>query len=271
MEGKLHFSNLLRKIGLLRITDAVRFHIQKIHKKRANQRFHLEHRDIVFPPDYFLYETYQLDYDLYYNDGLVTAGEIIEWIRKFRNLNEPGFSILDWGCGPGRITRHLPNLLPAGSEVFGTDYNKKYIQWCQTNIAGIRWCVNDLNPPLPFKEESFDAVIGLSVFTHLAEPSHSVWMKELHRITKRGGIVYLTTQGSGFQSKLTANEIRLFENGSLVEREIKREGHRLYSTFHPLSYMQNLFGSFFEICELVEGSNLQADQPVQDTWILKKK
>ena len=78
MEGKLHFSSLLRKMGLLRISDAVRFHIQKIHKKRANQRFQLKHHEIIFPPDYFLYETYQLDYDLYYNDGLVTAGEIIE-------------------------------------------------------------------------------------------------------------------------------------------------------------------------------------------------
>ncbi len=271
MEGKFHFSNLLRNLGLLRITDAVRFYIHKIHKKRVNQRFQSEHLEIVFPPDYFLYETYQLDYDLYYNDGLATAGEIIDSIKKFRNLNESEFSILDWGCGPGRITRHLPKFLSPGSKVFGTDYNKKYIQWCQRNIPGIHWSINGLNPPLPFGPESFDAVIGLSVFTHLAEPSHIKWVEELHRITKRSGIVYLTTQGSAFLNKLTANEIRLFENGSLVEREIKREGHRLYSTFHPSSYMQNLFSSLFEICELVEGSNLQTDEPSQDTWILKKK
>jgi SAM-dependent methyltransferase len=235
-----------------------------------NEYFQSQHQQLVFPPAYFLYETYQLDYGLYYSDGLATAGEIVDSIKKHLQPGT-GIAILDWGCGPGRITRHLPGLLPPGSQVFGTDYNKKYIQWCTHNIPGISWTVNDINPPLPFGAESFDAVIGLSIFTHLAESNHPAWVKELHRITKPGGIIYLTTQGNAFRTKLTSEEIQLFDAGKLVMRKTRREGHRLYSTFHPVAYMQNLFSPFFEICELVEGSNLQPDEPAQDTWILAKK
>jgi SAM-dependent methyltransferase len=271
MEGKLHISNLLRKLGLLRVTDAIRFYFHKLRRQRMNKRFKQQHEQLVFPPSYFLYETYQLDYDLYYNDGLVTAGEIIDTIKKYKSEIKPGFAMLDWGCGPGRITRHLPNLLPTSSAVFGTDYNKEYIEWCKKNIPGINWNHNNLHPPLHYELNSFDAIIGLSVFTHLAEESHAKWMEELYRITRKGGIIYLTTQGNAFRDKLTSAERQIFDKGNLVVRENKREGHRLFSAFHPVSYMQNLINPLFEICELVEGSNLQASGPSQDTWILKKK
>ena len=271
MEEKLHISNLLRKLGLLRVTDAIRFYIQKLKRKKTNQRFRKKHKQFAFPPAYFLYETYQLDYDLYYNDGLVTAGEIVDSIKKYRTEIGSGFAILDWGCGPGRITRHLPNLLPSGSLVFGTDYNQEYIQWCEKNIPGINWSINNIYPPLDFESDFFDAIIGLSVFTHLAEESHAKWIEELYRITRAAGIIYLTTQGKAFRNKLTPAEINIFEKGSLVVRENKREGHRLFSAFHPVSFMQNLFSSRFEICELMEGSNLRTGESSQDIWILKKK
>jgi 2-polyprenyl-3-methyl-5-hydroxy-6-metoxy-1,4-benzoquinol methylase len=271
MEVKLHISNLLRKLGLLRFTDSIRFAFQKAKRKGMNSRFKKQHAQFEFPPPYFIYETYQLDYDRYYNDGLVTAGEIIDAIKKYKPGIGPGFAILDWGCGPGRITRHLPGFLPSGSSVHGTDYNAQYVSWCQQNIPGIDWTTNTLHPPLNFGEETFDAIIGLSVFTHLAESSHSSWLKELHRICRQDGILLLTTQGIAFRNKLIASEIKSFDEGNIVVRENKLEGHRLFSAFHPPSTMQRLFQPWFHICELSEGSNLQGDEPSQDIWILKKR
>src|SRR4030095_17031467 len=138
MGGKVHISNFLRKLGLLRMTDSIRFHIYKWKKDRMNRKFKNQHAQFVFPPPYFIYETYQLDYDRYYNDGLATAGEIIDSIKKFKPAIGSGFSILDWGCGPGRITRHLHKYLPGDAEIYASDYNVEYIEWCKKNISGIQ-------------------------------------------------------------------------------------------------------------------------------------
>jgi SAM-dependent methyltransferase len=230
-----------------------------------------EHPQFPFPPPYFIYEAYQLDYKLYYQDGRGTASEIIESIKKYSNKFISPVNLLDWGCGPGRITRHMPDFLPTGSKVFGTDYNSEYIRWCQENIPQISWSINAIYPPLKFPDNSFDAVIGLSVFTHLSSTGQQRWIDELYRIMRNNGILYMTTQGNAFRGKLSSSEKKEFDKGGLVERKTTREGHRLFSTFNPVNYMRNLIGDQFEVCELVEGSNLHALHPQQDIWVVKKK
>jgi SAM-dependent methyltransferase len=267
----MHISNWLRRIGLLSITDKFRFFVQKKRRGASNRKFMDEHPQFPFPPPYFIYEAYQLNYELYYHDGQGTAKEIIESIKKYSNSYTAPLKILDWGCGPGRITRHMPDFLAAESKVFGTDYNAEYIHWCQQNIPQISWSINSVYPPLNFADDSFDAVVGLSVFTHLSSTAQQKWIAELYRIMQKNAILYITTQGNAFREKLSSGEKKEFDKGSVVERKTIREGHRLFSTFHPVNYVRNLLEWGFEVCELVEGSNLHVSQPQQDIWILKKK
>ena len=79
--------------------------------------------------------------------------------------------------------RHLVDELP-GSEIAGTDYNPDTIAWCRANIAGIRFELNGLAPPLAFDDAQFDFVYGISVLTHLSEAMQFAWFDELHRVTK---------------------------------------------------------------------------------------
>ena len=101
----MHISNWLRRIGLLSITDKFRFFVQKKRRAESNRKFMDEHPQFPFPPPYFIYEAYQLDYQLYYHDGHGTAKEIIESVKKYSNSYTAPLQVLDWGCGPGRITR----------------------------------------------------------------------------------------------------------------------------------------------------------------------
>lgn len=186
MTIKSYISGLLRKMNLLSPAEKTRFYLQKLKYRSENETFTKEHPDFILPPEYFIYETYRLNYKWYYEDGKNTAEEIVTLFSKYYDLSKPDKRILDWGCGPGRIVRHLPALLP-NTEVYGTDYNEKYIKWCSENLKHINFSLNKIDPPMNFSNSFFDAIIGLSIFTHLSEKNHFEWINELYRISKFGG------------------------------------------------------------------------------------
>jgi ubiquinone/menaquinone biosynthesis C-methylase UbiE len=202
-------------------------------------------------------------------DGLVTAKEILGVVGKHTTLH--GIKLLDWGCGPGRVARHIPDFLGQESEVYATDSNKKYITWCRNHLSGIRFSRNDIEPPMNFSSSIFDVVLGLSIFTHLSEHRHSAWLDELHRVVKPGGIVLLTTQGDFFRRKLLPEEHAQFESGQFVARRYVVEGHRLFSSFQPRKFMLSLVEKKFNVIECIEGSNDQDALMEQDIWVLEKR
>lgn len=253
---------------LLSLAEKTRFALQKLKYAKVNRAFKMEHPQVLLPPEYFIYETYRLNYDQYYYDGKSSAEEIVILISKYYDLTNHKNKFLDWGCGPGRIVRHLPPLLPH-SEIHGTDYNEKYINWCSNNLGGIKFSLNDIDPPLKYPSAFFDIVIGLSIFTHLSKEKHTDWINELHRIIKTGGMLLITTQGQAYHSRLTAVEKIVFDQGQLVTRKYLNEGNRLYSSFHSYTFIRGLISEKFEVAELIPGK-MENEEPVQDSWVLRK-
>lgn len=78
---------------------------------------------------------------------------------------------LDIGCG----RRKEPGSI-------GLDYN------VDATAADL---IADLNQPLPFADNTFDLVRAVHVIEHLNDVIEAV--DEIHRITKRGGAIYLVT------------------------------------------------------------------------------
>lgn len=255
-----------RKWGLMRGVDRLYFLFNKLRFKSQNQKFRRAHPDVKLPPEYMLYEAYKLNYQEYMDDGKQTAAWIVAQLSAFTELS--GKTIFEWGCGPARIVRHLPVLLPY-SKIAASDYNRETIQWCRQNIPGVEFRHNQLSPPLPYADASFDVVYALSVFTHLSEPNHYDWIEELHRVLRPGGSLLLTTQGNIFQTKLTAAEQQHFAKGQLVVRANVKEGHRSFSAFQPEPFMQSLFRNPFNVLKFTPGQ-MQAWGPEQDTWLLCK-
>jgi len=98
--------------------------------------------------------------------------------------------VLDWGCGPGRVAVHLP--YPG---LRGCDPDPAGVEWCNANITEGRFKVSGLYPPLPYEDESFDAVIAVSVMTHLKREVQRLWLRELARILRPGGVFAATLHG----------------------------------------------------------------------------
>src|SRR5204862_214555 len=116
-------------------------------------------------------------------------------------------SVLDFGCGCGRVVRHWARC---DVRVSGSDVSGAAIDWCRDNLPFARFETNGLSPPLAFPHESFDLAYALSVLTHLPEAIQHEWMDELRRVVRRDGFVLLTTHGERYLERLDADEQRRF-------------------------------------------------------------
>ena len=264
---KHRISILLRKLGLIKIVDKVRFYLLYCKTCRKRKIFKKANPGAILPPSYFIYETFGLDYENFYNVSLETAKWLLSYFEKHKSLHH--VNILDWGCGPGRIIRHLPSLLDDSCRCYGTDYNTQYIKWCAKNIPAATFKPNNLEPPLPFENNTFDIIYGISIFTHLSEKMHYAWFDELIRILKPGGIVFLTLHGKAFKIKLPETQRKLFDEGQLVVLSNTKEGHRTFGAYHPASFVKQLAGNN-RVLTFEEGGLIKG-KPQQDVWIFQKE
>ncbi|MCE4064213.1 class I SAM-dependent methyltransferase [Chryseobacterium gleum] len=269
MKIKSKLSKYLRKLKLLRFADQIRFYYTWLKMYKKNKQFRSLHPHIKLPKDYLMYESFLLDYDSYYNGGKVTAEWIISLINKHHKQIKH-LKILDWGCGPGRVIRHMPTLLEESNQFFATDYNEDSINWCSKNIHHVDFSKNKLSPPLSYENDFFDIIYGISIFTHLSEKMHIEWIKELRRVLKKDGILIVSLQGNNFKLKLTSTELKEFTNGKLVVRGNTKEGHRMYSAFHPETFVKCLFKDFTILNHIVYSDDLAKKNIPQDIWVLKK-
>ncbi len=265
---KGQISNLLRRLKLIYLTDWIRYYLQKVRNSKANRAFKNAHPEVKLPPDYLIYESFQINYTKYFTDSKKTASWLKDHFQKHIELKD--LKILDWGCGPGRVIRHMPEAIGNGCEFYGTDYNEKSIQWCTQNLPGIHFNTNTLAAKLPYPDNYFGVIYGISIFTHLSEQLHYDWYHELHRILKPNGILFLTTHGDNYKVKLTDMELEKFNKGILIDRGNVKEGHRTYTAFQPVSFMHKLF-SKAEVLEhiVIQPEKVGAWLP-QDIWIVKK-
>ncbi|MDH3244388.1 MAG: class I SAM-dependent methyltransferase [Saprospiraceae bacterium] len=260
-------SLFLRKLGLIKVADRARFILHSGYYRRVNEEFRKANPAIALPPDYLMYESYRLDYEKYYHGGLQTAKWLISLLRPHLELG--GVRILDWGCGPARVIRHLPSILGSENQYYGTDANLESVRWCNETFPEIQFVQNEMEGELNFPQDHFNLIYGISVLTHLSDDLHEKWIQELQRVLKPDGVLLVTTQGLNFRGKLSIAEKKLFDRGHLVIRGRTTLGHRTFSAFHPVPFMKALFSSYqileHQVPTLVEGKALP-----QDIWILKK-
>ena len=97
--------------------------------------------------------------------------------------------ILDWGVGCGRVARHF--LERGQTNIYGTDIDAVNIEWLRKELRWTNAACMSLDPPMPYPDNHFDLVYGHSVFTHLSQFDHFLWIIEIKRILKPGGIALL--------------------------------------------------------------------------------
>lgn len=90
--------------------------------------------------------------------------------KKFKSYSN--CSVLDLGCGDMHLKEPLTQL---GFKYFGLDIQD----------------ANFETDKLPFKENNFDIVLSLAVLEHIFDPS--VFLSQIMRVLKKGGLLWLST------------------------------------------------------------------------------
>ncbi len=187
-----------------------------------------------------------------------------------RNGVDPGRlgSVLDFGCGVGRVVRHWAEPAARGVEVHGTDYNPALVAWCRRHLPFARFGVNGLSAGLDYPDGAFDLVYAFSVFTHLTPAGGSAWMAELRRVLRPGGHLVVSLHGEHYLPTLAPADRRRFADGELVVLRGRREGSNDCAAFHPQAFVRGEFSRGWEVVDFVpEGA---WGNPSQDLYLLRK-
>jgi SAM-dependent methyltransferase len=96
------------------------------------------------------------DLDWFWKSGALGADSMLEILKKNGLVMEEFNSVLDFGCGIGRVLRHFNNI--HGPVFYGTDYNPKLINWCKKNLKFARFSTNQLVGSLEYIDQQFDFI-----------------------------------------------------------------------------------------------------------------
>jgi SAM-dependent methyltransferase len=135
-----------------------------------------------------------------------------------RELKDHGFEprgferILEFGVGFGRLLLHY---YPFPAELHGCDVTERAVEFAKTR-HGHRTALlcNELAPPLPYEDASFDYIYANSVFTHIQTNTLGAWIAELSRIARPGACVIVSVfSASHYLSHLTESEFDRIASG----------------------------------------------------------
>ena len=255
----------LRKLGLLEQADYVKFTLSYFSYFSKNRNFKKNNLDVKLPPHYMLFESFgKMDYASYYEKGKESAVDILDLLKKHHSLEN--INLLEWGCGPVRILRHIPKILADKKvNVFGADYNPKTIDWDKHSFDNISFSKNELLPSLEYDNDFFDIIYCISVFTHLDEKTELKWFDEIVRVLKPGGIFLLSIHGESSKDRLSENEKKIFDEKGCVIRSNVTEGKRSFTSYNSEKFMREIMLKDVVILEFIPGKTNE-----QDIWIVRK-
>ncbi len=177
--------------------------------------------------------------------------------------------VLDWGVGCGRVARHFPAV--RARALTGCDIDADNVAWCAAHLPG-RFVHCEIATPLPFPDASFDAIYGISVFTHLQEPMQLRWLAELARVAAPGALIAVTIHG---RTAIDFSRLPPAEHRRLVD-EVRRRGivfngvnaqldghadHRgeYVNVLHDADYVRNVWSRWFDVLHILPGYILHHD------------
>lgn len=175
--------------------------------------------------------------------------------KSFADFN----SVLDWGCGCGRLLRFLPYSMP--QKVTGVDLDPLNLAWCRDHLSFGSYAVVETMPPLPFPGNHFDLVYGISVLSHLAEDVQNAWLAELARVIAPGGWMlqsimgeqaFIRFQNHGRDSYASWQKHGFWDEGVNTHiTQVISDAEYYRNVFQTPAYLRREWSRYFEVVQIV--------------------
>ena len=120
------------------------------------------------------------------SDPILIGFHELEFIRRYAKTS--GASVVDIGCGIGRLTRHM--LAERIASYLGTDIVSQIFQEAVNMAKGDRRFRFEIanNCVIPQADSTADIVVAFSVITHLIDEEVFEYFAEARRVLKPGGV-----------------------------------------------------------------------------------
>jgi len=112
-------------------------------------------------------------------------------IDRFISFLPKNGKVLDVGCGPGADSEYLKRK---GFDVEGIDLSSKMIKLAKNRVKSIKFQVMDMRS-LRYPDRYFDGLLAAFSLIHIPKKDTLKAIKELKRVLKLNGIIYLGLQG----------------------------------------------------------------------------
>lgn len=119
--------------------------------------------------------------------------KFLKWVKKNKAGELEHANILDAGSGTGRNAYYLAEKYNA--HVIAFDFALSAISFAKQNFShpNISFLIHNMKDTLPFPSDSFDFVFDVMASFSLSGSEREKYLKELHRVLKPGGYMYIRT------------------------------------------------------------------------------
>jgi SAM-dependent methyltransferase len=185
----------------------------------------------------------------YYEQEDLWGGEIDERnasrIRStIRELPKGDFSLLDVGCGDGRLTNQLLDLYP---QVVGLDTSREALQYVKTNSVAASAL------EIPWSDGSFDIILATELLEHLPDEAYRRALAEMKRVARKWILI-----GVPWKEQL-----------SIAQARCARCGVQFHANYHWRSFderrLRKLLSPEFE---MVTCGQIGVDKAYYVPWLL---
>lgn len=152
-------------------------------------------------------------------DAYLFAASICNIIQKKFEINsDVGLSdvltkkghVLDFGVGWGRVARLFAHRFDA-RRIFGVDVNSTALAMASAALPNATFNLINGQEKLCFRDDLFNLVYSISVFSHLGKNAQKMWAEEISRVLAPGGVAIVTYHGPWLIDIIERPELR---NGS---------------------------------------------------------
>jgi len=120
---------------------------------------------------------------------------------------DPDARLLDFGCGWGRMMRPYMRHYDLAN-IYGFEPSTLFSKIARGLNPYACILTGEFLPNRRIPRDSFDLVIGYSVFSHLSPHSAALWLRETAEVLRPGGFAAFTTWGGRFLRELANQKAR---------------------------------------------------------------